>query len=40
MADVPERSLSYESAVTTDNFFFLWQVLKALPTMLFRSIKG
>jgi transcriptional regulator GlxA family with amidase domain len=40
MADVPERSLKYDSAPTTDNLFFLWQVLRALPSMLFRSIKA
>ncbi|KAH1485174.1 hypothetical protein KXV81_004393 [Aspergillus fumigatus] len=40
MSDVPQRSLKYDSAPTTDNLFFLWQVLRALPSMLFRSIKA
>ncbi|RHZ56012.1 uncharacterized protein CDV56_105923 [Aspergillus thermomutatus] len=40
MADVPERSLKYDSAPTTDNLFFLWQVFRALPSMLFRSVKA
>jgi hypothetical protein len=38
MADVPERSVKYDTGPTRDNMFFLWQVLRVLPSAAFRMI--
>jgi len=40
MADVAERSLKYERAVTRENIFFLWQFMKALPSVMFKMLRA
>lgn len=39
MADVPERSVKYDTGPARDNIFFLWQVLRVLPSAVFRMIR-
>lgn len=40
MADVPERSLDYETGPVRNNMFFVWQILRTLPSAVFGMIRS